>query len=131
MSEPIVYVDKSEIRPGKLDSVRNAIPELVTFIESNVPRVIAYSVYLNGSEMTVVQIHPDSASLEFHMRVGAPAFAKFKDLLQLRSIDLYGQASDALRNLLADKASMLGKAVVTEHQLRSGFTRFEASTVDS
>ena len=80
MSEPIVYIDRSDVREGKLGELKAAIEELVNFVESNEARAIAYSVYLNedGSQMTVVQVHPDSASLEFHMEVAGPAFPKFK-----------------------------------------------------
>ena len=79
MPEPIVYIDKSDVCEGKLDEVKAAISGLVDFINLNVPRAVTYRIYLNesGNQMTVVQIHPDSASLEFHMQIGAPEFAKF------------------------------------------------------
>ena len=79
MSEPIVYIDTSEIRAGKLEELKTAMKELVKFVEANEPRLIAYNVYLeeDGTRMTVVHLHPDSASLEFHMKVAGPAFPKF------------------------------------------------------
>jgi hypothetical protein len=126
MPEPIVYVDRSAVRAGKRDEVKAAIRELVAFIESNVPRAITYRIYLNedDSQMTVVQIHPDSASLEFHMQTGAPAFAKFRDLVQLSTIDVYGDPSDRLRRQLLEKARMLGSGTVAVHRLQAGFARF-------
>ena len=129
MSEPIVYIDRSGVREGKLDELKAAIKELVDFVESNEPRAMAYSVYLNenGSQMTVVQAHPDSASLEFHMNVAGPAFAKFKDLIQLLTIDVYGNPSDQLRKQLLDKARMLGGGTMAVHNLQTGFTRFGVS----
>ena len=35
------------------------------------PRVIAFNIYVNdeGTEVTGVQVHPDAASMEFHMQV--------------------------------------------------------------
>jgi hypothetical protein len=125
MSEPIVYIDRSDVCNDKLNELKVAIRDLVAFIESNVPRAVTYRIYLNeaGSQMTVVQIHPDSASLEFHMKVGAPEFAKFKDLIRLSSIDVYGEPSDILRKQLKDKARMLGTATVSVHNLQAGFMR--------
>lgn len=69
MSEPIVYVDTSEIRPGKLEQLEPAMKELAAFVEANEPRIISYNVYFNpdATRMTVMHVHPDSASLEFHM----------------------------------------------------------------
>jgi hypothetical protein len=54
MSEPILYVDTSEIREGKLEELKTAMKELVEFVETNEPRLIAYNVYLNddGNQMT-------------------------------------------------------------------------------
>jgi len=127
MSAPIIYIDKSSVREGKLSELKAAIRELVEFIESNVPRLIAYSVYLNADEtqMTVVQTQPDSASLEFHMDVGGPAFAKFKDLIRLTSMEIYGEPSEGLRKRLLDKARMLGggEEIITFHKRQAGFSR--------
>lgn len=83
MTEPIVFIDSSEIREGKLEELKMAIRDLVEYVQSNEPRPIAYNVYLNesGSRMTVVQVHPDSASMEFHMKVAGPAFPKFVGLV--------------------------------------------------
>lgn len=126
MSEPIVYVDTSIVREGKLSELKAAIKELADFIEKNETRIVSYGVYLNhdGSRMKVVHAHPDSASLEFHMKVGGPIFAKFKDLIQLSAIEIYGEPSDQVRQQLFDKARMLGGATVAVHQREAGFTRF-------
>src|SRR6266545_4508517 len=105
MSDPIVFVDSSEIREGKLAELKTAIKDLVEFVESNEPRPIAYNVYLDerGTRMTVVQVHPDSASMEFHMQVAAPAFAKLVQLIRLSTMDVYGKPSDAVLEALRRK----------------------------
>lgn len=126
MAEPIVYIDRSEVREGKLDALKGAIGELAEFIEANVPRAISYSIYLDetGSKMTVVQIQPDSDALEFHLKVGGPAFAKFRDLIRLTAIEVYGNASANLLKQVNEKARMLGGGTVAVHELQGGFTRF-------
>ena len=126
MAEPIVYIDRSEIREGKLDAVKAAIGELAQFIEANVPRAISYGVYLDetGRKMTVVQIQPDSAAMEFHMKVGGPAFAKFRDLIKLTAIEVYGDPSAHLLKQLEEKAAMLGGGGIAVYTFQGGFTRF-------
>ena len=126
MSEQIVFVDSSEIREGKLEELEVAIHDLVEFVESNEPRPIAYNVYLNesGSRMTVVQVHPDSASMEFHMEVAGPAFSKFVELIKLSTMDVYGKPSDDLLGQIRHKVQMLGDATVVVHELQAGFARF-------
>jgi quinol monooxygenase YgiN len=124
--EPIVVIDSSEILDGKLSEVETVIKEMAAFVESNEPRPISYNVYLNedGTRMTVVQVHPDSASMEFHMKVAAPAFAKFAELIRLSTMDVYGKPSDELLEQMQQKVEMLGSATVTVHELHAGFDRF-------
>jgi hypothetical protein len=102
--------------------------ELVEFVESNEPQLISYNFFLNedGTRMIVVTVHPDSASLEFHMEVAGPAFRKFTDLITLSAIEVYGQVSDTLLKKLRQKAQMLGSRTVVVYKLYAGFARFGA-----
>ena len=76
MPEPIVYIDRSRIRPVKLEDLKPAIEELVQFIDEREPQLLSYGFYLDEdqSRMTVVAVHPDAASVEFHLEVGGEAF---------------------------------------------------------
>ncbi|MBP1707590.1 MAG: hypothetical protein H6Q39_1314 [Chloroflexi bacterium] len=40
--EPIIYIDHSEIRTGKLEEVKTGIKELAEFVKNNEPRIISY-----------------------------------------------------------------------------------------
>jgi len=77
--------------------------------------------------MTVVAVHPDSASLEFHMDVGSAEFRKFADLIDLLKIEVYGRVSEAVLKRLHQKARMLGKGTVAVHEFYAGFGRWERS----
>jgi quinol monooxygenase YgiN len=125
MSEPLISLDTSLIRNGRLDELKEAVAELVEFVRSNEPRPIAYEVYFDeaGSRMTVVQVHPDSASMEYHMTVAGPAFAGFAELITLSTLDVYGKPSEELLELLRRKVQMLGDATVIVHDLQAGFAR--------
>ena len=123
MSHPIVYIDESTIREGKRPELEPAVEHLVAFVEANVPQLISYGVFLDENRMTVVAVHADSASLEFHMDVGAAEFRKFADLLDLTRIDVYGGISDAVRDRLRQKAEMLGNAAIGVHARHAGFAR--------
>jgi hypothetical protein len=125
MAQPIVYIDTSSIREGKLEALEAAMQHLAAFVEANVPQLISYGFFLNqdSTRMTVVTVHPDSASLEFHMDVGSDEFRKFADLIDLSRIEVYGAVSDAVLDRLHRKAQMLGSATVTVHELHAGFAR--------
>ena len=128
MSRPLLYIDTSKVRPGALDKLRGGISELVKFVDANEPQLIAYNVYLSddGSQMTVVHIHVDSASLEYHMEVAGPVFRRLADLITLSSIRIYGEPSENALRQLRDKAESLGDGDVSVHLLNAGFSRFES-----
>ena len=73
--------------------------------------------------MTVVQVHPDSASMEYHMTVAGPTFPGFAELITPSTLDVYGEPSEELLELLRRKVRMLGDATVVVHELQAGFTR--------
>jgi quinol monooxygenase YgiN len=121
----LVIVDTSRISPGKLADVKAAMAELARFVQASEPRTAVYQVHLDesGEHVTVIQVHPDAASAEFHMTVAAPAFAPFADLLVLQRIDVYGAPSDALLEQLRRKAHLLGDAPLAVHRMHAGFSR--------
>jgi len=125
VSELIVSIDSSEIHEGRLEELRSAMKELVAFVDANEPRPILYNVYFNevGTRMTVVQVHPDSASMEFHMTVAGPVFPRFSDFVTLSRIDIYGKPTSELLEQMQQKAETLGNAVLVVHELHAGFAR--------
>ena len=111
MPEAIVYIDRSTIRSGKLEELRVAIDDLVGFIEAREPQLLHYAFHVDEerSQMTVVAVHPDTASVERHMDVGAEAFRAFADLIEMQGIEVYGPASERMLRQLEEKAADLGE----------------------
>ena len=125
MSDPLVFFDSSEIAEGKVEEVKAAFKELADFVRENEPRVISYNVFYSQDDrlVTIVQVHPDSASMENHMEVAAHLFRRMTGLLTMRSMDVYGRPSDRLLEQMREKARMLGASGVGVHDLGAGFTR--------
>jgi hypothetical protein len=109
--------------------VKTGVEALAAFVEANEAEPLAYNTFFDeaGTQMTVVQIHPGSASLERHLTVAGPVFRRFADLLTLERIDVYGRPSEAALEQMRGKAQLLGNAPVVVHELHSGFTRFRVS----
>jgi hypothetical protein len=122
----IVYVDTSDVREGALEGLKAGMKELADFVEAKEPRLLAYNVYFSddGARMTVVHVHPDSASLEYHMEVAGPVFRQLAELVTLSSIHIYGEPSEKLLEQAHEKALLLGRDDVTVDALHAGFTRF-------
>ena len=101
-------------------------PGLVDFIEAGEPRLLAFNEYINAerTEVTVVQVHPDAASMEFHMGVvrerAANAYAETLD--STTQIQVFGTPSDAVVETLRVQAGAgVPLSVHAEHL--GGFTR--------
>lgn len=127
MAEPVTFVDSSEVREGKLEELKGAMKDLVAFVETNEPRPFSYAVYFNEDEtrMTVVQTHPDSASMENHMKVGATAFPGLAEFVKLKTMDVYGEPSEVVLSQLRAKIELLGEAEIRIHGSHAGFARYE------
>jgi hypothetical protein len=125
MTEPIIYIDTSTIREGKIDAVRSAAEGLAGFVEANNPHVLSYRFFIDeeAGRMNVVAVHPDAETLEFHMDVGDAEFRKFADLLDLESITVFGDVNEAVLQRLDRKAEMLGRGTVSVHSSHAGFSR--------
>jgi quinol monooxygenase YgiN len=130
MSQPLVYVDTADVRPGKLEQLKVAIKELAEFVEENEPGLISYSVYFveSADRMSVVHVHADPASLEYHLDVAGPLFQKFADLVTLSSIHIYGEPSETALRQLQEKLRVLGAGDVIVHHPHVGFVRAAART---
>ena len=125
MPQPIVYIDTSAIREGKLEQLEAAMKDLAAFVEANMPQLISYGFFLDEdrTQMSVVAVHPDSASLQFHMDVGDAEFRKFADLIDLIRIEVYGRVSGDVLERLHQKARILGRGTVVVHEFYAGFAR--------
>jgi hypothetical protein len=133
LSTSIFYVDHSDVRPDAVAELRRAVSELVDFVESREPQLISYGFYIDeeASTMTVLAIHPDSASLELHLAVGGPEFRKVGQFITLRRIEVFGEPSRAALEQLQQKARMLGDAELIVRSADAGFGRLLSQPVPS
>ena len=76
------------------------MPGLVEFVEANEPLLIAFNEYVNeaGDEVSVVQVHPDAASMEAHIAIIADrARAAYAETLDATvRIQVFGQPSEEM-----------------------------------
>jgi hypothetical protein len=105
-------------------------PGLVEFIEANEPRLIAFNEYADetGDEVTVVQVHPDAASMEAHMQIVAErARAAYAETLDATvRIQVFGLPADAILETLRQQAGS-GVEITINGEHLGGFTRSAAA----
>ena len=128
MSGPFIFIATNRLREGKLAAERERARDLSSFIEANEPQLLAFNEYANeeGTEVGVVQMHPDAPSMELHMEVvaerAARAYAETLDATT--SIQVYGEPSDAVLEMLSRQAGA-GVPMMVKRQHIGGFSRIE------
>jgi hypothetical protein len=126
MSGPFIFVATNRLRAGRFEDEQRRALELCEFLEANEPRLIAFNEYSNdeGTEVSVVQVHPDTDSMAFHMEVVRERAerAYMETLESTTSIQVFGTPTDAILEMLARSAGSGVPVSVTPHHL-GGFTR--------
>lgn len=125
MDNFIGYLDTSTVHAGHLAELRPAMAELAAFVEANEPRIIMYSVYFSsdGSTMSVLHLHPDIESLEFHLKVAGPKFPPIAPFITMETIEIFGKPTPEITAQLVAKAKLLGHGTVIVRDLHAGFAR--------
>src|SRR4029079_513792 len=126
MSGPFIFIATNRLKPDAYEAERRRVPGLVEFMDVCWPRLRASNEYLNAerTEVTVVQVHPDAASMEFHMGVvrERAAQAYSETLAATTRIQVFGPPSDAVvETLRAQAGAGVPLSVHPEHL--GGFTR--------
>ena len=130
MSEPFIFIATNKLRDGKLEDERRRVPGLCEFIEASEPRLIAFNEYANedGTEVGVVQVHPNADSFELHMGVVRErAERAYAETLEATTrVHVFGTPSRSVLEMLRQQAGS-GVALSVKPYHLGGFTRSEAS----
>lgn len=127
MSGPLIFISHSRVKPGKLQTYQAHWKQATELVESEEPRMIAFNSYASedGTDVSTVQVHPDSESLDVHLKI---FFERLQDrafqALDSYEINVYGVPSDAALELLGKMPSQmpgLRVRVLPVHQ--GGFLR--------
>ena len=129
MPSPFIFIATNRLKPGQLDRERERVLDLVEFIEGNEPRLIAFNEYVNevGDEVSVVQVHPDAASMEAHMQiVRERAQAAYAETLDATvRVQVFGRPTQAIVEMLRQQAGS-GVEISVNGEHLGGFTRSAA-----
>jgi len=131
MAGPFILIARNRLNPGRLEAEKARVPGLVDFIEAREPRLVAFNEYANeaGTEVAVVQIHPDTDSFEFHMEaVRDRAFRAYQETLDATTgIEVFGSPTPRIMEMLRQAAGGGVQYRLHLHHL-GGFTRAMGAT---
>jgi hypothetical protein len=129
MAEPLIVVSKFRVKEGKLEDLARYYKKVLEIVTANEPQLIAFHGFLNedGTEMTSTQIHPDTASMDFHMQVlrdnWDESFSEYGQMLEAISIEYYGTPPESA--LALDRETEMRCSVQPRHI--DGITRSTSS----
>jgi hypothetical protein len=96
MSKPLIVVSTFRVKEGKAAELKSYYQSIADIVAANEPQIIAFYGFLNeaATEMTSIQVHPDTASMDFHMQVlrdnWDESFSRYSELVEAISVDYYG-----------------------------------------
>lgn len=101
MTAPLIVVSTLRVKESKLEEIRRYYKKILEIVERNEPQLIAFHGFLNeeGTEMTSIQVHPDRASMDFHMQVlrdnWDESFSEYGQMLEMSTIAYYGSPPES------------------------------------
>jgi hypothetical protein len=126
MTGPFIFIATNRLKQGKLDSEKKRVPDLVDFIQAKEPRLMAFNEYADedGTEVAVVQVHPDADSMSFHMKLIAErAAGAYADTIDATTnIQIFGTPDGTVADMLQRQAGA-GVPLSIKPQFLGGFTR--------
>jgi hypothetical protein len=131
MAGPFIFIATNRLKAGRVDAERQRVPGLVEFIEANEPRLLAFHEYVNdeGTEVGVVQVHPDADSFAFHVGVVRERASRAYDetLDATTGIQVFGAPTESIFEMLRRSAGGGVQYALKQHHL-GGFTRSDPRT---
>lgn len=128
VSQPFIAIATLGIKEGKLEDFTRSYREVVETVKEHEPRMIAFHGFVNdeGTEMTIIQVHPDTASMDVHMQVLRDKLAEHvaralgPELIEPTRVEYYGTPSETALEM---DRQIPGFAVGIKPVHVGGFTR--------
>jgi quinol monooxygenase YgiN len=127
MSEPIVFISNQRVKEGKLEGYKHYYRQVAEQAEANKPGTIAHLAYVDeqGSELSIIHIFPDAASMEVHMKGVDELAKKAYEYVEILSFEIYGRpAGTVLERMMEIVGS--GIALKIRPHLVGGYIRFDS-----
>ena len=125
MAEPLIVISTFRVKEGKLEDLKRYSEKILGIVEPNEPQLIAFHEFLNedGTEMTSIQVHPDTASMDLHMQVlrdnWDESFGEYGQILEAISVEYCGTPPESALEM--DRQGDWGLRLKPRHI--AGFTR--------
>jgi hypothetical protein len=129
MSAPFIFIGTHRIKEGKVEDFNKMFDAFCRdVVDPKEPRLLAFNAYSSedGSEVSVVQVHPDADSMLFHMQVARQHIEHAIDeLLDVGGFQIYGTPNEAVLGMIKELSGS-GVPMSVKPLHLAGFTRLPA-----
>ena len=107
MTAMLIFITKHGVKPDRHADLERLTADFLEFVEANEPRMLALDAYLDdaGKMLTLVQVHPDAESMDFHLQVAGDRIHQAFDVVGNDGVEVYGSPGDTTRGLLQEIAT--------------------------
>jgi quinol monooxygenase YgiN len=99
------WIVELAIKPGKLDSFKVLVNEMVETIQASEPGTMSYELFISEDEKTchIYEQYVDAAAVGAHLDNFGQTFAeRLAAAIEVTSFTVYGTPSDAVKEALRD-----------------------------
>jgi hypothetical protein len=130
MPDPIVFISRHRIKPGKLDGFSQLMRRNLAMVEAGKPMTAALLAYVDedGREMIVVHAFADPDSFDAHLEGSGERSQPAYEFIEPQSFSIYGPASDWALNFMRQEASEVAADLDLKPEYLTGFLRLKSSS---
>jgi uncharacterized protein YkuJ len=123
MSGPFIVISRSRIKPGKAESYAAAAAQMLSDIEEQEPRLLAFNQWESedDSSSVVIQVHPDAESFEYHLKLFGDRVRLMFDDIDVQGLEIYGPPNPFVEEFATH--GVPGMPVALHRLHKGGFTR--------
>lgn len=128
MSDPFIFITTHTVKDGRFEELERLTDEFLGFVQANEPGLLSIGAYLNDDRdrLTLVQVHRDAESMDFHLRIAAEKVHEALEVVENDTVDVYGAPGQITRRLL-DQIRTTGVRVTINPNPLAGFSRVAAA----
>ena len=125
MPEPIVFISRNRVRPGKAEALASALTEAVAAIGAAKPRTALFAAYRDAAarEVRIVHAFSDAAAAAAHFEGSAERSRGASELIEPIAYEIYGPAPASVVDQLRREAAAAGIVVDTFTDSIAGYLR--------
>jgi hypothetical protein len=125
MAETILFISRHRIKEGKLEELRQLIPQMLPMIEGDKPRTVLFQSYLSEDEAAVSFVHvfPDAEAMDLHLEGAEQRSAAAYEFFQPLAFTIYGSPSQQALDTMSREAQQLKTQLTLLPHSLGGFIR--------